>query len=144
MQLMNDAKLIDQQFTLQVSAAKWLIKNFGALLPESHLPSRHFSRPPSVSRTSYVSSDLLVGFLFCPADALAHLQLEPHFVLKNYSFLLQDATLAYLWGRMQTVDEIKDYQKYISITWVDMLDALGRVADMKSLPTKADLEAAGE
>ena len=52
MQLMNDAKLIDQQFTLQVSAAKWLIKHFGALLPESHLPSRHFSRPPSVSRTS--------------------------------------------------------------------------------------------
>ncbi len=45
---------------------------------------------------------------------------------------------------MYTIDEIKDYQKYISITWVDMLDCLGRVADMKSLPKKADLEAAGE
>ena len=45
--------------------------------------------------------------------------------------------------RMGTIDEIKDYQKYTSITFVDMLEALGRVADMMSLPSQSDLEAAG-
>lgn len=45
---------------------------------------------------------------------------------------------------MITVDEIKDYQKYTSITFIDMLEALGRVADMKSIPKESDLEAAGE
>ena len=44
---------------------------------------------------------------------------------------------------MGTIDEIKDYQKYTSITFVDMLEALGRVADMMSLPSQSDLEAAG-
>ena len=56
---------------------------------------------------------------------------------------LQDATLAFLWSRMQIVDEIKDYARYTSFTWVDLLEALGRVADMKSLPLDSDLEAAG-
>ena len=56
---------------------------------------------------------------------------------------LQDATLAFLWSRMQIVDEIKDYARYTSFTWVDLLEALGRVADMKSLPLDSDLEVAG-
>ena len=51
--------------------------------------------------------------------------------------------LAFLWSRTQTVDEIKDYVRYTSITWTDMIEALGRVADMKSLPARGDLEAAG-
>ena len=46
--------------------------------------------------------------------------------------------------RMETVDEIKDYQRYTCITFIDMLEALGRVADMKNIPLKNDLEAAGE
>ena len=48
-----------------------------------------------------------------------------------------------MWSRMQIVDEIKDYARYTSITWTDMIEALGRVADMKSLPPRGDLEAAG-
>ena len=48
-----------------------------------------------------------------------------------------------MWSRMQIVDEIKDYARYTSFTWVDLLEALGRVADMKSLPLDSDLEAAG-
>ena len=59
-------------------------------------------------------------------------------------FTIQDATLAFLWSRTQTIDEIKDYPKYTSITFIDMLEALGRVADMKSMPMESDLEAAGE
>ena len=42
------------------------------------------------------------------------------------------------------MDEIKDYQKYTSITFIDMLEALGRVADMKNLPLQSNLDAAGK
>lgn len=55
----------------------------------------------------------------------------------------QDATLTFLWSRMAVLDEIKDYGRYTSLTFVDFLEALGRVADMKSLPTDSDLDAAG-
>lgn len=44
---------------------------------------------------------------------------------------------------MVVVDEIKDYQRYTSLTFTDFLEALGRVADMKSLPLDSDLDAAG-
>ena len=44
---------------------------------------------------------------------------------------------------MATIDEIKDYAKYTSLTFIDFLEALGRVADMKNLPLESDLEAAG-
>ncbi|KAL6756926.1 hypothetical protein V8C86DRAFT_2637564 [Haematococcus lacustris] len=44
---------------------------------------------------------------------------------------------------MYVLDEVKDYQRYSSVTFVDFLEALARVADMKSLPEEADLEAAG-
>ncbi|GAX81636.1 hypothetical protein CEUSTIGMA_g9064.t1 [Chlamydomonas eustigma] len=63
--------------------------------------------------------------------------------LIDTQFTIQDATLAFLWSRMQTIDEIKDYPKYISITFVDFMEALGRVAEMKSLPPLADLGPAG-
>jgi hypothetical protein len=71
------------------------------------------------------------------------LQLMNDAQLVDGQFTLQDSTLAYLWSRMQTVDEIKDYQKMISLSFIDFLEALGRVADMKSFPTSQDLEHAG-
>lgn len=66
-------------------------------------------------------------------------ELRPHLSM----YCVQDAMLAFLWSRMQTVDEIKDYARYTSHTWVDMIEALGRVADMKSLPQESDLGDAG-
>ena len=71
------------------------------------------------------------------------LQLMNDAHLVDGQFTLQDSTLSYLWSRMQTVDEIKDYQKMISLTFIDFLEAIGRVADMKSFPTSQDLEHAG-
>ncbi len=45
---------------------------------------------------------------------------------------------------MITIDEVKDFHtKYTSLTFIDMLEALARVADMKSIPKESDLEAAG-
>eukprot|EP00983_Pelagomonas_calceolata_P113266 1159965-Pelagomonas_calceolata.AAC.23 len=43
---------------------------------------------------------------------------------------------------MFVLDEIKDYSRYTSLTFIDFLEALGRAADMKSLPNPEDLEAA--
>ncbi|KAJ9524025.1 hypothetical protein QJQ45_022487, partial [Haematococcus lacustris] len=63
--------------------------------------------------------------------------------LVDSGFTLQDAALCFLWSRMYVLDEVKDYQRYSSVTFVDFLEALARVADMKSLPEEADLEAAG-
>lgn len=56
---------------------------------------------------------------------------------------LQDAILTYQWSRMYVLDEIKDYSRYTSLTFVDFLEALGRTADMKSLPSAQELEEAG-
>lgn len=44
---------------------------------------------------------------------------------------------------MCTQDEVKDYAKYESFTFVDLLEGLGRVADMKTIPSALDLDEAG-
>jgi len=44
---------------------------------------------------------------------------------------------------MFVLDEVKDYARYTSLTFIDFLEALGRAADMKSLPGPEDLEQAG-
>lgn len=62
--------------------------------------------------------------------------------LIDSQFTLSDACLAFLWARMHVIDEIKDYGRYTALTFVDFLEALGRVADMKSLPTASDLDEA--
>ncbi|MEW5317782.1 MAG: hypothetical protein WDW38_009052 [Sanguina aurantia] len=72
-------------------------------------------------------------------DGWLQLMNDAHFV--DSEFTLQDATLAFLWARMFVVDEIKDYAKYTCLSFVDFLEALGRVADMKSLPSESDLAA---
>eukprot|EP00879_Flechtneria_rotunda_P024201 GHRR01025649.1.p1 GENE.GHRR01025649.1~~GHRR01025649.1.p1 ORF type:complete len:986 (+),score=357.96 GHRR01025649.1:892-3849(+) len=62
--------------------------------------------------------------------------------LVDSQFTLADANLAFLWSRMFVIDGIKDYSRYTSLTLIDFLEALGRVADFKSLPTASDLDAA--
>ena len=39
-----------------------------------------------------------------------------------------------MWSRMIVIDYIKDFERHISITMVDFLEALGRLADIKALP----------
>eukprot|EP00798_Chlamydomonas_sp_ICE-L_P023776 gene23776-9335_t len=63
--------------------------------------------------------------------------------LVDSQFTLVDSNMAFLWSRMLTIDEIKDYGKYTSLTFVDFLEALGRMADMKSLPSESELNEAG-
>ncbi|GIL66635.1 hypothetical protein Vafri_20126 [Volvox africanus] len=63
--------------------------------------------------------------------------------LIDSQFTLQDAALSFLWARMYVIDEIKDYARYTCLSFTDFLEALGRVADMKALPSSSDLDMAG-
>ncbi|KXZ56071.1 hypothetical protein GPECTOR_2g953 [Gonium pectorale] len=75
----------------------------------------------------------LDGWLQCMQDAQ----------LIDSQFTLQDCALAFLWARMYVIDEIKDYPRYTCLSFTDFLEALGRVADMKALPSASDLDVAG-
>eukprot|EP00210_Caulerpa_lentillifera_P000601 g582.t1 len=71
------------------------------------------------------------------------LQLMEDTCLIDADFTLLDAQLCYLRSRMWVQDEIKDYAKYESLSFVDFLEALARSADLKLLPTRFELEASG-
>lgn len=63
--------------------------------------------------------------------------------LVDDDFTLQNAMLCYVWSRMLTVDEVKDYSKFESLTFVDFVEALGLIADSKMLPMASDMAEAG-
>lgn len=63
--------------------------------------------------------------------------------LVDDDFTLHNAMLCYVWCRMSTIDEVKDFNKFESLTFVDLLEALGQVANSKHLPLISDLQDAG-
>ena len=63
--------------------------------------------------------------------------------LVDDDFTLNNAMLCYVWCRMSTIDEVKDFNKFESLTFVDLLEALGQVANNKHLPLMSDLQDAG-
>lgn len=52
----------------------------------------------------------------------------------------REAKLVYAWSQMQVSDEIKKRNKMISLTFVDFLEAIARLAELISPPTKERLE----
>ena len=58
-------------------------------------------------------------------------------------FTAREAMLCFFKSRMCVVDEVKSRHKYISLTYTDFLEALGRVADVVSIPTNEDMEVLG-
>ena len=58
--------------------------------------------------------------------------------LISFDFTLNEARLCWLWCRMLVSDEVGLYDNNVRVTFVDMLDALGRVADYMSLPTEVE------
>ena len=63
--------------------------------------------------------------------------------LLDTEFGVQQAQLCFLWSRMLVVDEIKDFDRHVALSFVDFLEALARVAEIKTLPGYSDLEDAG-
>jgi len=58
-------------------------------------------------------------------------------------FAMRDARLCYIWSRMVVYDEIGDVARHESLTFVDFLEALGRVAELRALPSYDELERSG-
>ncbi|GMH46394.1 hypothetical protein TrRE_jg10777 [Triparma retinervis] len=58
-------------------------------------------------------------------------------------FTAREAMLCFFKSRMCVVDEVKSRHKYISLTYTDFLEALGRVSDVVSIPTSEDMEMLG-
>jgi hypothetical protein len=53
------------------------------------------------------------------------------------------ARLVFCWSKMRVSDELFMRQVDTSLTFVDFLEALGRVADMKALPTDEEIASFG-
>mmetsp|Transcript_4830 Transcript_4830/g.9702 ORF Transcript_4830/g.9702 Transcript_4830/m.9702 type:complete len:1770 (-) Transcript_4830:83-5392(-) len=58
-------------------------------------------------------------------------------------FTAREAMLCFFKSRMCVIDEVKSRHKYISLTYTDFLEALGRVADVVSIPTNEDMAILG-
>ena len=52
----------------------------------------------------------------------------------------REAKLIYAWSQMQVSDEIKKRNKLISMTFVDFIEAIGRISEIISPPTKERLD----
>jgi hypothetical protein len=63
--------------------------------------------------------------------------------LVDDDFTLNQAVLCYVWSRMATIEEVRDFSRFESLTFIDFLEAIALVADMKHLPLASDLSAAG-
>jgi len=63
--------------------------------------------------------------------------------LYDEMFGYQEARLAFLWSRMHSSDEAGDWAKYTSLTFTDFMEALGRIADIRMVPTDEELEELG-
>jgi len=59
------------------------------------------------------------------------------------NFTVLEARLCYLWARMKVIDEINEYDRYTAHTFVDFLEAIGRLADVKALPSQDELKEFG-
>ncbi|KAH8062636.1 hypothetical protein JL722_3563 [Aureococcus anophagefferens] len=48
---------------------------------------------------------------------------------------VREARLCFFWSRMVVADEVKSRHKFMTLSWVEFLEALARVADMTNVPT---------
>ena len=63
--------------------------------------------------------------------------------LIDKDFTQREARLVFAWSKMTVVDDVACRKRAGELTFVDFLEALGRCADMRSVPTDADLGAYG-
>ena len=56
---------------------------------------------------------------------------------------MREARLCFWWSKMVVADEVRSRHKFLTLSWVEFLEALARIADMINLPTDAMLAEAG-
>ena len=71
------------------------------------------------------------------------MRLMEAYALVDDDFTLPLAVLAFVRARMAVIDELKDAARAESLTYVDFLEALARIAEVKHLPRARDLADAG-
>jgi hypothetical protein len=54
-----------------------------------------------------------------------------------------ELSLMFAWSQMVMTDELKDREAYTTMSFTEFLEALGRLADAKDLPSKEDIPAYG-
>ena len=54
-----------------------------------------------------------------------------------------EAKLAYSWSQMAHSSEVNNRTHYLSLSFEDFLEGIGRICDLKALPTTAELRVAG-
>ena len=59
--------------------------------------------------------------------------------LLSQDFTRKEAKIAFVYSKMNVVDELKHYGAWTTLSVTDMLEALARVSEMVSMPTAADL-----
>jgi len=58
----------------------------------------------------------------------------------NEDFTLREARVTYAWSRMKVIDEVASHDTWGYITYIDWLEALARMAQLKCVPSPEDLE----
>jgi len=68
-----------------------------------------------------------------------------HLQLVDEEFTIREMTSCFMWARMRVADEtnIVERRKMCNLKFVDFLEALCRMATMKTMPTDDEVEAAG-
>ena len=64
--------------------------------------------------------------------------------LFDEDFTKREGTLTFRWSQMSVSDEVRNVLEYRTILFTDFMEALGRVADLKSFPTREEIAAFNE
>ena len=58
----------------------------------------------------------------------------------NEDFTLREARVTYVWSRMKVIDEVASHGTWGYLNYIDWLEALARMAQLKCVPSPTDLE----
>jgi hypothetical protein len=58
----------------------------------------------------------------------------------NEDFTLREARVTYVWSRMKVIDEVASHSTWGYLNYIDWLEALARMAQLKCVPSPTDLE----
>lgn len=68
---------------------------------------------------------------------------DTHILETNKGVHEVELSLMFAWSQMAMTDELKDRESYTTMSFTEFLEALGRLADVKDLPTVEDLQLHG-
>ena len=64
-------------------------------------------------------------------------------LLVDKDLTLRECSLCFAWSRMHVTDEVASFRKLEALTFVDFIEALGRLSDYMKMPTREQLKSHG-